>query len=147
MVTYKTHHACFSCRKTFKRRLLGDIYGKGTKRDGLDAKCPECGNVMADMGYDFKSPKSSDTNTWKVMEGLYELGQTFYSCGCSGPGYRPRDINEYREYLQRMKGSYEEALSSWHKNERAEDRFKARQYWQENLDKVNKAISAIKMSD
>ncbi|WP_276967334.1 hypothetical protein [Chryseobacterium sp.] len=58
MMVYKGHYACFNCQKTFKRRHL-----KNVDRDvqtSVEAKCPECGNLMANMGLDFKSPPKND---------------------------------------------------------------------------------------
>lgn len=104
---YKPHYACFECRKTFKRRLLGDIYGGNNKdHDSLPAKCPDCGNYMVDMGLDFESPKKSDLKAWLHIKDLYKSGITFHSCGCSGPGYIPKDRVKLLEYLEDIKEKY-----------------------------------------
>lgn len=65
MFPYKSHYACFECRKTFKRRLLKDINRELGHEDSVEAKCPQCGGLMADMGLDFESPKMNDTKTWE----------------------------------------------------------------------------------
>jgi hypothetical protein len=87
---YKPHFACFNCRKTFKRRLLWDI-SDDDKLIEVEAKCPQCGKLMADMGLDFASPKKDDTKEWNHIKDLYLVGITFHSCGCTGPGYIPKD--------------------------------------------------------
>ena len=105
--TYKPHYACFDCRKTFKRRLLSDIQeGYSMKQEEHPAKCPQCGQFMADMGKDFEAPKKDDVKAWKHMATLYEAGIAFHSCGCTGPGYIPRDNAEIIKYLERVRSMY-----------------------------------------
>ena len=104
MTSYKPHYACFNCRKTFKRRLFGDI------KKGLsvsDAKCPECGELTAHMGLDFESPKKDDLKKWEHLKSLYSVGITFHSCGCSGPGYIPNSKEKLIEYFD---GTYKFTL-------------------------------------
>ena len=54
MTAYKPHYACFNCRKTFKRRLMGDI--KKGEKSLFEARCPECRELMTIMGLDFETP-------------------------------------------------------------------------------------------
>nr|WP_294789246.1 hypothetical protein [uncultured Flavobacterium sp.] len=110
MTSYKPHYACFNCRKTFKRRLFGDI------KKGLsfsDAKCPECGELTANMGLDFESPKKDDLKKWEHLKSLYSVGITFHSCGCSGPGYIPNSKEKLIEYFEKQKDSYLKNLDFW----------------------------------
>lgn len=59
MMKYKEHYACFECQKTFKRKLLSDVKeGISMHETENPAKCPECGDWMASMGKDFRSPKN-----------------------------------------------------------------------------------------
>lgn len=109
---YKPHLACFECRKTFRRRLLGDIK-EDDKAESIPAKCPECGNLLADMGLDFKSPTKDDIKAWKHISELYEAGITFHSCGCSGPGYIPRDRATLLIYLEETHQHYVKNLREW----------------------------------
>ena len=111
MTTYKPHYACFECRKTFKRILLKDI--KRGVNDNFDAKCPQCGELMANMGLDFESPRKSDLKFWQHIKSLYTVGITFHSCGCSGPGYIPRTKEKLLEYLDRRKQEYVKNLQFW----------------------------------
>lgn len=114
MTTYKSHFACFNCRKTFKRRLLGDIRKGYSKNDiSSPAKCPECGKLMADMGLDFQSPKKNDIKAWTHLATLYKVGITFHSCGCTGPGYIPNDSETLIAYLSKIKNTYLENLHFW----------------------------------
>lgn len=105
MTSYKPHYACFTCRKTYKRRLLSDInreYGN----EESPAKCPECSAVMADMGLDFKSPPKKNIKLWNHLSTLYKVGITFHSCGCNGPGYIPNTSEELIEYFSRIREIY-----------------------------------------
>jgi DNA-directed RNA polymerase subunit RPC12/RpoP len=111
MTSYKPHYACFNCRKTFKRRLLNDV--ARDKEDSLAATCPDCGQLMASMGLDFKSPPKKEINAWQHLQKLYSVGIAFHSCGCSGPGYIPRDSAELRNVLLKRKEEYVENLHFW----------------------------------
>ncbi len=114
MTTYKPHYACFQCRKTFKRRLEKDIYDGFDKfRKQHPAKCPECGDLMADMGLDFESPKKKDIKAWSHISTLYKVGITFHSCGCSGPAYIPKDSDELIDHFTKIKEAYLEHQYFW----------------------------------
>ena len=101
---YKPHYACFSCRKAFKRRLPTDFEYEGEEKDAL---CPQCGQEMNNMGLDFKPPRQSDRRAWKVLEELFYVGEKFHSCGCSGPGYRPRTPRTLVQYLERQRQDHQ----------------------------------------
>lgn len=75
MVAYKPHHACFNCCKTFKRRLMGDI--KKGEQSTFEAKCPECGELMANMGLDFESPKKDDVKNGNILKAYILLELLF----------------------------------------------------------------------
>lgn len=102
-VPYKTHYACFRCRKTYKRRLLGDYSRPPLKGEEREALCPQCREPMKDLGPDFKSPTQDDLKQWRKVELLFEHGITFHSCGCCGPGARPGKLNEVEEFLIQRK--------------------------------------------
>lgn len=74
MTSYKPHYACFNCRKTFKRRLFRDIK---TGEFGFEAKCPQCGELTADMGLDFESPKKEDVKKWEHLKVCIQLALPF----------------------------------------------------------------------
>lgn len=104
MARYKSHYACFECKKTFKRRLLWDI-NRDDKRS-IEAKCPQCGQLMANMGLDFASPKKDNLKEWAHIKNLYSVGITFHSCGCLGPGYIPKSTEKLIDYIEEIKASY-----------------------------------------
>lgn len=124
---YKPRYACFACRKAFRRRHKSDVDPAGAEHP---ARCPDCGLLMADMGLDFRPPSKSDRKGWAAAEALWEVGETFHSCGCSGPGYRPRDpaaldaffrarLQEYRANLRAYGGDRSksamanDAIATW----------------------------------
>lgn len=111
---YKPHYACFECRKTFKRRLIIDIEeGYNKNREEIEAKCPECGSLMANMGKDFEAPKKKDIKAWKHLQLLYKVGITFHSCGCTGPGYIPNNIDDLLQYFLKIKEDYLKHQEFW----------------------------------
>jgi len=64
------------------------------------APCPQCGEVMINLGKDFKAPKQGDVEQWKKVQLLYQHGYTFHSCGCGGPGPRPEKLREVEAFVQ-----------------------------------------------
>ena len=162
MIKYKPHFACFSCRKSFKRRLLSDVNKGGPHRP---YRCPQCGGDMADMGLDFAPPKMTDVKAWVTLESLYEIGATFHGCGCSGPGYRPRDPKALHLFLQQRLSQYEqqarmveerplvppqpsanpEPKGRWRKPRwRRMDREEARAYWNQKAESIRKELHKLK---
>lgn len=111
MVAYKPHYACFNCRKTFKRRLINDI--KRGSQSIQEVKCPECSELMANMGLDFESPKKDDLKKWEHLKSLYSVGITFHSCGCSGPGYIPNSKEKLIQYFEDLKANYLKNIDFW----------------------------------
>src|SRR6185437_1468045 len=74
--------------------------------DDRPARCPQCGLLMASMGLDFAPPKLRDTKAWAAAASLFEVGETFHSCGCGGPGYRPRDPRELAAFFAERLAQY-----------------------------------------
>ncbi|MBL9106362.1 MAG: hypothetical protein JNL82_35900 [Myxococcales bacterium] len=141
MGVYKRRYACFACRKSFKRRTPGDVGHRGPERPAL---CPQCGLLMADMGRDFEPPARGDERGWTAAEALFAVGITFHSCGCSGPGYRPRDPRELRAFFLEMRVHYQASLQRWRADERAapEVRAGAASLWQARLAALDAALAA-----
>ena len=144
VMTYKPHYACFSCRKAFKRRLRADIKRPGNTEH--PARCPQCALLMASMGLDFKPPKLDDLAGWELAAKLWEVGLTFHSCGCSGPGYRPRERRAYREFLEHTLAGYLDTLRQ-HMDakpttpKRMEEQQRAVATWQERIARIKTALA------
>jgi hypothetical protein len=79
----------------------------------VEAKCPQCGQLMANMGLDFQSPKKDDIKAWQHIKNLYSVDITFHSCGCTGPGYIPRTTDKLIEYFQEILTEYKSNLEFW----------------------------------
>ena len=67
---YKQHYACFQCRKAFKKTNIQEIPKRQLQTDegGRVVHCPQCGERMPDVGYDFEPPKQGDIKGWKEAE-------------------------------------------------------------------------------
>jgi DNA-directed RNA polymerase subunit RPC12/RpoP len=67
---YKQHYACFRCRKAFKKTNIQEIPKRQLHIDegGRVVHCPQCGERMPDVGYDFEPPKQDDIKGWKEAE-------------------------------------------------------------------------------
>ena len=139
--TYKSHFACFSCRKTFKQAHEADL----VKKTDREFKCPECGGFMADLGLDFRSPRKTAVKEWKIIEGLYTIGTSFYSCGCNGPGYIPSHPRDYETYLNKVLQGYENHIATFQSQTLQEcgDKLERIHYWNERADLVRKELLSI----
>jgi hypothetical protein len=141
-IRYKPHLACFVCRRAFRRRLKADIEGQTLD---MPARCPECGGLAADMGLDFAPPPRRDVRAWALLAELFEAGITFHCCGCSGPGYRPRDPAKLRAFLEATLAQYQAALRWWlayapRKTEGIEQRAQAVVAWRERVRTLEEAL-------
>jgi DNA-directed RNA polymerase subunit RPC12/RpoP len=163
--TYKSHYACFKCRKSFKQTDSHDIYLrlkkemtgslKGDDRklselyneiENRLIKCPECGNVMADLGRELKAPKKTAVKEWKIIEGLYKIGKHFHTCGCDGIGYIPQNPKDYEVYLKNMLEEYRKHLISEQNKTESEvpDKMERINYWVEKISKIKTEIISQK---
>jgi hypothetical protein len=172
--TYKSHFACFRCRKTFKQVPFTDLLKKTGKSDFYEKlinksmnkwsdkeralyeelnnnfvcreiKCPECGGHMADLGLDFKSPRKTAVKEWKIIEGLYTIGMSFYSCGCNGPGYIPRHPRDYEAYLNKVLQGYENHIAHFQNQtlQECRDKLRSIHYWNERAELVRTELASV----
>jgi hypothetical protein len=145
---YKRHYACFACKKAFKRRNKRDV---DSSLDEHPARCPQCGLLMANMGLDFAPPKMSDTKGWTAAAALFEVGETFHSCGCSGPGYRPRDPRELAAFFAERLAEYRDQLTAVDRERPASvtrelERRNAIAAWRARIEKLEAALQAMPLS-
>jgi hypothetical protein len=77
---YKTHWVCVPCRHVAKY----DPH--------VEPRCPTCQEPLIDFGRDFKAPRKLATNQWRKLEILVAKNLLFKSCGCTGPGRRPKTL-------------------------------------------------------
>jgi hypothetical protein len=81
-------HACFACRKVFKRPIPAQA--------GVANRCPNCAEPLSMMGTAFRAPRRSDQSQWRKVEQLVRAGILFYRN--SGP--RPTSLNEVPAFLR-----------------------------------------------
>ncbi len=87
MHTYKSRLVCLACRSSFKK-ASGPASGD---------RCPRCRAVMVNAGRDLAVPRRRDSAGWRTLEAVLRSGLDFHSCGCGGPGFRPRTLAQLRE--------------------------------------------------
>ena len=62
-------------------------------------KCPHCRGEMTDLGEDLRAPSKNNKAQWEKLRLLARHQKTFHSCGCNGPGYRPKTLRETRKFV------------------------------------------------
>ena len=73
-----SQHACFVCRKVFKRPHEYRRFGRQGDPPGRTIhKCPECGGQMIYMGYKFRAPAARDRESWRRIERALLPGQEY----------------------------------------------------------------------
>ena len=101
---YKSHFACFECRKMFRRayeeREHYEMRHGMTRSEAmsLPVPCPQCGRPMHNMGLDFKAPRQHETTQWEKVRLLFAHGYRWSSCGC-GPGFTVATLKDVQPFL------------------------------------------------
>ena len=133
---YKFHYACFTCRKMFRqvnsydRELYAafdaEMVGSEAQRrlhvEKRVCLCPQCRQPMHNMGFDFKAPRQTDIKQWRKVELLHAHGYAYHSCGCSGPGYRPKTLKEVPAFLAEEAERRQQHARQSRNEERARER-------------------------
>lgn len=121
---YKLTFACFKYQIGFKRPNLYDVepeffdkLQKTAKENGQnvpyskqDAKCPNCGSEMFNLGRDLRLPPKSKKEQWRCIKYLYDNHYNIYSCGCSGIGTVPHKMEEAIELVKEYKKEQDKIL-------------------------------------
>jgi hypothetical protein len=121
---YKNTYGCFKCQVGFKRRNLYDVQpelsdklhkeARAAKDKGLvfeyepnEAKCPNCGGEMANLGRDLRLPAKTKDEEWRCIKYLVDNKYNIYSCGCQGIGFVPHKMQDaitlVAEYSEKQK--------------------------------------------
>lgn len=102
---YLFAYACTSCRKAFKRPVLGQDF----EADRIK-KCPHCGAKAYNLGRRFKAPKMTDDKGWALVAFMIDNGFFFnaaYVKAESGPGLvhvpYPKTLREAQEFVEKYK--------------------------------------------
>lgn len=98
---YKNTYACFKCQVGFKRRNLFDI--DPDAKLGNEAKCPNCGGEMANLGRDLRLPAKTKDEEWRCIKYLVDNKYNIYSCGCQGIGFVPHKMEDAIELVAEYK--------------------------------------------
>ncbi|WP_242667456.1 hypothetical protein [Flavobacterium sp. AJR] len=109
-----------------------------------EAKCPECGELMANMGLDFESPKKDDVKKWEHIKSLYSVGIAFHSCGCSGPGYIPNSKEKLIEYFENLRDTYLKNINFWRSRTEPTNKQEREKDYQKNWHELGKVSSNSK---
>ncbi len=89
--------------------LVNDLENKYKNRK---EKCPDCQQLMVDMGLDFKAPKKNKVKEWEIIKGLHSIGKNFHTCGCNGIGYIPKKKKDYIRYLLKRRDYFQKRLEN-----------------------------------
>jgi hypothetical protein len=110
-----------------------------------ERKCPECGELMAGLGLDFKPPRQSDAKAWAALNGMYRVGHEWRSCGCDGPGWVPTSSAEFHQYLHSRKTMYEENLKRIQDSTlySPEEKAEAGNFWATRIEAVDKELAGV----
>jgi hypothetical protein len=137
-------------------KKVGQVFTKGERKklEELTAEirqrritCPQCAGPMADLGLDFKAPKKTAVKAWKIVEGLVTIGKEFYSCGCDGIGYIPKNPRDYEIYLTKVLKAYDGHLK-WNQARTPEDcgnKNAILAYWTGKINTVEAEIARQKL--
>ena len=89
---YKSSFICLAHRHVAQF----DPAGRGGK-----PLCPTCRAPMINMGRDFAAPRKGNDSQWRKLTLLVAAHgpRHFDSCGCDGPGPRPRTLGQAKRQL------------------------------------------------
>jgi hypothetical protein len=110
----------------------------------LVSRCPQCAREMADLGLDFKPPRSSATRAWERLRALYRMGdRAWYTCGCNGPGYIPINQTDHAAYLRERLATYTDRMNSVMPEPALEAAYRQKQvrYWADLVEKVKAELA------
>jgi hypothetical protein len=155
--SYKLTYACFKCQVGFKRPNLYDvqpelvnelskkaIVEKAAVPESIkDAKCPNCGNEMYNLGRDLRLPSKTKDEQWRCIKYLYDNKYNIYSCGCSGIGFVPHKMEDAIELVKEFKNQVPNYYKQQKLDKRKEALEKKRKKNAEKL-KTKKLLREIK---
>jgi DNA-directed RNA polymerase subunit RPC12/RpoP len=106
---YKQHYACFRCRKAFKKTNIQEIPKRQLHIDesGRVVHCPQCGERMPDVGYDFEPPNQDDVKAWIEAESRVQ----------NSLGYKVRNSAIVNVQSRRKHGKFIKQLDSMNRAE------------------------------
>jgi hypothetical protein len=94
-VTRSSHHVCFGCYKAFKKPA--STQNDWVLLEGYVYPCPNCKKPMAQLGKNFRTPRSENIRAWRLLERLFMAGFRFDS---SLEGRVPNHPSDLEVFLQ-----------------------------------------------
>jgi hypothetical protein len=154
--SYKLTYACFKCQVGYKRPNLYDVQpelvdalqkkarqeGKQAPANAKEAKCPNCGSEMFNLGRDLRLPTKTKDEQWRCIKYLYDNNYNIYSCGCSGIGFVPHKMEDAIELVKEFKNQVPKYYKQQELDERKEILEKKRKKNAEKL-KTKKILQVI----
>jgi hypothetical protein len=140
---YKNTYGCFNCQIGFKRRNLFDVQPEvsekiskethAAKENGLayiaetnEAKCPNCGGEMANLGRDLRLPAKTKNEQWQCIKYLVDNKYNIYSCGCQGIGFVPHKMQDAITLVEARKSIQKEIQKQYDTERKFEEKAKAK---------------------
>jgi hypothetical protein len=132
---YKLTYACFKCQVGFKRPNLFDVQpeladamqkkakleGKQMQTNAKDAKCPNCGSEMYNLGRDLRLPTKTKDEQWRCIKYLNDNNYNIYSCGCQGIGFVPHKMEDAIQLVD----EYKNQLPKYYKQQSLQEKAEA----------------------
>jgi hypothetical protein len=157
---YKNTYGCFACQVGFKRRNLYDVQpelsdkiskdARAAKEQGVDyvyegndAKCPNCGGEMANLGRDLRLPAKHKDEEWRCIKYLIDNKYNIYSCGCQGIGFVPHKMSDAITLVAEYKNKSELYQKEQEKREKREQKIKEKRKRNQERE-TKKILKAIK---
>lgn len=86
-----TQHACFSCRKVFKRpEEYRPLNKEGVRPPRSPRKCPQCGGQTVYMGPKFRAPANRKIDEWERIERALKEGRSYGTPTVRRPKPKPK---------------------------------------------------------
>jgi hypothetical protein len=160
---YKNTYGCFNCQVGFKRRNLSDVQpellakiskeARAAKEKGLDyvyegneAKCPNCGGEMANLGRDLRLPAKTKNEQWACIKYLVDNKYNIYSCGCQGIGFVPHKMSDAIALVAESK-NYQNTFQKQYDIERKFEEKQKAQRKREKERTIKKQLKEIKKEE
>jgi hypothetical protein len=157
---YKNTYGCFNCQVGFKRRNLGDVQpellakiskeARAAKEQRLDyvyegneAKCPNCGGEMANLGRDLRLPAKTKNEQWACIKYLVDNKYNIYSCGCQGIGFVPHKMSDAIDLIEKYNNRQNLFQKQYDIERKFEEKQKARRK-REKEKTIKKQLKEIK---
>ena len=136
---YKSKYICTDCRKSFKRKILGDISTTNDTEE-KEPKCPACGQSTNWIGPKFRAPKSDDIKAWNSIKVLHDIGLLNFIGWANNYVDIPETKKSLNDFLKNLKANYEWNIKRWSTIDYSPDNKKQIKYFSEVIKKIDKHL-------